>query len=80
MSDMLLWFSVVLVLFVIGDLIVSKIKVKVLVVFVILFLFLILFVIKVILVDIIEKVGMIVVVSWSVLMIMFSMGIMLNVK
>lgn len=39
MSDMLLWFSVVLVLFAIGDLIASKTKAKVSAVFVTLLLF-----------------------------------------
>ncbi len=55
MSDMLLWFSVVLVLFAIGDLIASKTKAKVSAVFVTLLLFLILFVTKAIPADIIEK-------------------------
>ncbi|EGT4248237.1 permease [Clostridioides difficile] len=80
MSDMLLWFSVVLVLFAIGDLIASKTKAKVSAVFVTLLLFLILFVTKAIPADIIEKAGMIAAASWSVPMIMFSMGTMLNVK
>ncbi|MCV2286557.1 permease [Clostridioides difficile] len=80
MSDMLLWFSVVLVLFVIGDLIASKTKAKVSAVFVTLLLFLILFVTKAIPADIIEKAGMTAAASWSVPMIMFSMGTMLNVK
>ncbi|HFL2587929.1 TPA: permease [Clostridioides difficile] len=80
MSDMLLWFSVVLVLFAIGDLIASKTKGKVSAVFVTLLLFLILFVTKAIPADIIEKAGMTAAASWSVPMIMFSMGTMLNVK
>ncbi|MGX9758095.1 permease [Clostridioides difficile] len=80
MSEMLLWFSVVLVLFAIGDLIASKTKAKVSAVFVTLLLFLILFVTKVIPADIIEKAGMTAAASWSVPMIMFSMGTMLNVK
>ena len=80
MSDMLLWFSVVLVLFAIGDLIPSKTKAKVSAVFVTLLLFLILFVTKAIPADIIEKAGMTAAASWSVPMIMFSMGTMLNVK
>ncbi|MBY1584120.1 permease [Clostridioides difficile] len=80
MSDMLLWFSVVLVLFAIGDLIASKTKAKVSAVFVTLLLFLILFVTKAIPADIIEKAGMTATASWSVPMIMFSMGTMLNVK
>lgn len=80
MSDMLLWFSVVLVLFAIGDLIASKTKAKVSAVFVTLLLFLILFVTKAIPADIIEKAGMTSAASWSVPMIMFSMGTMLNVK
>ncbi|HBG7380307.1 TPA: permease [Clostridioides difficile] len=80
MSDMLLWFSVVLVLFAIGDLIASKTKAKVSAVFITLLLFLILFVTKAIPADIIEKAGMTAAASWSVPMIMFSMGTMLNVK
>ncbi|HBF7285677.1 TPA: permease [Clostridioides difficile] len=80
MSDMLLWFSVVLVLFAIGDLIASKTKAKVSAVFVTLLLFFILFVTKAIPADIIEKAGMTAAASWSVPMIMFSMGTMLNVK
>lgn len=80
MSDMLLWFSVVLVLFAIGDLIASKTKAKVSAVFVTLLLFLILFVTKAIPADIIEKAGMTAAASWSIPMIMFSMGTMLNVK
>lgn len=80
MGDMLLWFSVVLVLFAIGDLIASKTKAKVSAVFVTLLLFLILFVTKVIPADIIEKAGMTAAASWSVPMIMFSMGTMLNVR
>ncbi|HCQ6176225.1 TPA: permease [Clostridioides difficile] len=80
MSDMLLWFSVVLVLFAIGDLIASKTKAKVSAVFVTLLLFLILFVTKAIPADIIEKAGMTAAASWSVPMIMFSIGTMLNVK
>ncbi|MDL0414796.1 permease [Clostridioides difficile] len=80
MSDMLLWFSVVLVLFAIGDLIASKTKAKVSAVFVTLLLFLILFITKAIPADIIEKAGMTAAASWSVPMIMFSMGTMLNVK
>ncbi|EQF26942.1 putative membrane protein [Clostridioides difficile CD160] len=80
MSDMLLWFSVVLVLFAIGDLIASKTKAKVSAVFVTLLLFLILFVTKVIPGDIIERAGMTAAASWSVPMIMFSMGTMLNVR
>ena len=80
MSDMLLWFSVVLVLFAIGDLIAIKTKAKVSAVFVTLLLFLILFVTKAIPADIIEKAGMTAAASWSVPMIMFSMGTMLNVK
>ncbi|KPI53236.1 permease [Clostridioides difficile] len=80
MSDMLLWFSVVLILFAIGDLIASKTKAKVSAVFVTLLLFLILFVTKVIPGDIIERAGMTAAASWSVPMIMFSMGTMLNVR
>ena len=55
MSDMLLWFSVVLVLFAIGDLIASKTKAKVSAVFVTLLLFLILFVTKAIQLILLKK-------------------------
>ncbi|EQE32820.1 putative membrane protein, partial [Clostridioides difficile CD22] len=58
----------------------SKTKAKVSAVFVTLLLFLILFVTKAIPADIIEKAGMTAAASWSVPMIMFSMGTMLNVK
>lgn len=58
----------------------AKQKAKVSAVFVTLLLFLILFVTKAIPADIIEKAGMTAAASWSVPMIMFSMGTMLNVK
>lgn len=77
---MVLWFSVVLVLFTIGDLIANVTKAKISAVFVTLLLFLILFVTKVIPSDIIERAGMTAAASWSVPMIMFSMGTMLNIR
>lgn len=80
MADMVLWFSVVLVLFTIGDLIANVTKAKISAVFVTLLLFLILFVTKVIPSDIIERAGMTAAASWSVPMIMFSMGTMLNIR
>lgn len=80
MADMLLWFSVVLILFSIGDLIANVTKAKVSAVFVTLLLFLILFVAKIIPADIIDRAGMTSAASWSIPMIMFSMGTMLNVR
>lgn len=80
MADMLLWFSVVLVLFAVGDLIANVTKAKISAVFVTLLLFLILFVTKVIPEDIIDRAGMTSAASWSIPMIMFSMGTMLNIK
>lgn len=80
MADMLLWFSVVLVLFSIGDLIANVTKAKVSAVFVTLLLFLILFVTKIIPADIIDRAGLTSAASWSIPMIMFSMGTMLNVR
>lgn len=80
MADMVLWFSVVLLLFTIGDLIANVTKAKISAVFVTLLLFLILFVAKIIPSDIIERAGMTAAASWSVPMIMFSMGTMLNIR
>lgn len=80
MGDMLLWFSVVLILFAVGDLIANLTKAKISAVFVTLLLFLILFVTKVIPSDIIDRAGMTDAASWSVPMIMFSMGTMLNIR
>lgn len=80
MAEMVLWFSVVLILFTIGDLIANVTKAKISAVFVTLLLFLILFVTKVIPSDIIERAGMTAAASWSVPMIMFSMGTMLNLR
>lgn len=80
MGEMLLWFSVVLVLFAIGDLIATKTKAKISAVFVTLLMFLVLFVAKVIPEDIIARAGLESAASWSVPMIMFSMGTMLNLK
>lgn len=77
---MVLWFSVVLLLFTIGDLIANVTKAKISAVFVTLLLFLILFVAKIIPSDIIERAGMTAAASWSVPMIMFSMGTMLNIR
>lgn len=80
MGEMLLWFSVVLVLFAIGDLIATKTKAKISAVFVTLLMFLILFVAKIIPADIIARAGLESAASWSVPMIMFSMGTMLNLR
>lgn len=80
MGDMLLWFSVVLILFAVGNLIANLTKAKISAVFVTLLLFLILFVTKVIPSDIIDRAGMTDAASWSVPMIMFSMGTMLNIR
>lgn len=80
MGDMLLWFSVVLILFAVGDIIANVTKAKVSAVFVTLLLFLILFVTKVIPADIIDRAGMTSAASWSIPMIMFSMGTMLNIR
>lgn len=80
MGEMLLWFSVVLILFAVGDMIANVTKAKISAVFVTLLLFLILFVTKVIPSDIIDRAGMTAASSWSVPMIMFSMGTMLNVR
>lgn len=80
MGDMLLWFSIVLILFAIGDIIANVTKAKVSAVFVTLLLFLILFVSKVIPADIIDRAGMTSAASWSIPMIMFSMGTMLNIR
>lgn len=62
---MLLWFSVVLILFSIGDLIANVTKAKISAVFVTLLLFLILFVTNVIPSDIIDRAGMTAAASWS---------------
>lgn len=80
MADMLLWFSVVLILFAVGDVIANVTKAKVSAVFITLLLFLILFVAKIIPADIIDKAGMTSAASWSIPMIMFSMGTMLNIR
>lgn len=80
MGEMLFWFSIVLVLFAVGDLIANLTKAKVSAVFVTLLLFLILFVAKIIPKDIIEKAGMTAASNWSIPMIMFSMGTMLNIR
>lgn len=77
---MLLWFSVVLILFAVGDIIATVTKAKISAVFITLLLFLILFVAKVIPADIIDKAGLTSAASWSIPMIMFSMGTMLNIR
>ncbi len=80
MLDMLLWFAVVLILFSIGDLVAKVTKAKLSSVFVTLMLFLVLFVAGVLPPDIIEKAGLSAAASWSVPILLFSMGSMLNLR
>lgn len=80
MVDMLFWFSIVLVLFAVGDMVAKITKAKISAVFVTLLLFLILFVAGVLPADIIDKAGLTAAASWSVPMLLFAMGSMLNLR
>lgn len=80
MADMLFWFGIVLALFAVGDLVAKVTKAKLSAVFVTLLLFLILFVAGVLPADIIDKAGLTAAASWSVPMLLFSMGSMLNLR
>lgn len=80
MGEMLLWFSVVLLLFAIGDCVATATKAKLSAVFITLLLFLILFVVKIIPGDIIERAGLTAASNWAVPMIMFSMGTTLSIR
>lgn len=80
MGEMLLWFSVVLLLFAVGDLVATATKAKISAVFVTLLLFLILFVAQVIPADIIDRAGLASASSWAVPMIMFGMGTTLSIR
>ena len=80
MVDMLFWFSIVLALFAVGDIVAKVTKAKISAVFVTLLLFLILFVSGVLPADIIDKAGLTSAASWSVPMLLFAMGSMLNLR
>ena len=80
MFDMLLWFAVVMVLFAVGDVVAKLTKARISSVFATLMLFLILFVAGVLPADIIEKAGLSAASSWSVPMLLFAMGSMINLR
>ena len=77
---MLLWFAVVMVLFAVGDVVAKLTKARISSVFATLMLFLILFVAGVLPADIIEKAGLSAASSWSVPMLLFAMGSMINLR
>lgn len=80
MLNMLLWFSVVMVLFAVGDVIAKLTKARISSVFATLMLFLILFVTGVLPSDIIDRAGLTAASSWSVPMLLFAMGSMINLR
>ena len=80
MFDMLLWFAVVMVLFAVGDVVAKLTKARISSVFATLMLFLVLFVAGVLPADIIEKAGLSAASSWSVPMLLFAMGSMINLR
>lgn len=80
MFDMLLWFAVVMVLFAVGDVVAKLTKARISSVFATLMLFLVLFVTGVLPADIIEKAGLSAASSWSVPMLLFAMGSMINLR
>ena len=77
---MLLWFAVVMVLFAVGDVVAKLTKARISSVFATLMLFLVLFVAGVLPADIIEKAGLSAASSWSVPMLLFAMGSMINLR
>ena len=77
---MLLWFAVVMVLFAVGDVVAKLTKARISSVFATLMLFLVLFVTGVLPADIIEKAGLSAASSWSVPMLLFAMGSMINLR
>lgn len=80
MLNMLLWFAVVMVLFAVGDIIAKLTKARISSVFATLMLFLILFVTGVLPSDIIDRAGLTAASSWSVPMLLFAMGSMINLR
>lgn len=80
MLDMLLWFAIVLVLFAVGDVIAKLTKARISSVFATLMLFLVLFVAGVLPADIIDRAGLTSASSWSVPMLLFAMGSMINLR
>ena len=80
MLNTLFWFAVVLVLFAIGDVISKLTKARISSVFATLMLFLILFIAGVLPADIIDQAGLTSASSWSVPILLFSMGSMLNLR
>ncbi len=80
MADMLFWFSIVLLLFAVGDIVAKLTKAKISAVFVTLLLFLVLFVTGVLPADIIDQAGLTAAAKWSVPMLLFAMGSMLNLR
>ena len=80
MLNMLIWLAVVLVLFAIGDLIAKLTHARISSVFATLMLFLILFVTGIIPSDIIDRAGLTSASSWSLPMLLFAMGSMINLR
>lgn len=80
MAEMLFWFSIVLGIFTVGDLVAKFTKAKLSAVFITLLLFLILFVSKVLPADIIDKAGLTAASQWSVPILLFGTGTMLNLR
>ena len=80
MLNMLLGFAVVMVLFAVGDIIAKLTKARISSVFATLMLFLILFVTGVLPSDIIDRAGLTAASSWSVPMLLFAMGSMINLR
>ena len=80
MLNMLIWFAVVLVLFAVGDLIAKLTHARISSVFATLMLFLILFVTGIIPSDIIDRAGLTSASSWSLPMLLFAMGSMINLR
>lgn len=80
MLNMLIWLAVVLVLFATGDLIAKLTHARISSVFATLMLFLILFVTGIIPSDIIDRAGLTSASSWSLPMLLFAMGSMINLR
>ena len=78
MLDMLIWLGVVLLLFAIGDMIAKFTHARISSVFATLMLFFFFFVTGVLPSDIIDRAGLTAASSWSLPMLLFAMGSMIN--
>lgn len=78
--SLLFYFSIVIGLFAIGDWLGTKTKARLSSIFFVFITFLILFLLKIVPSDIIDKAGLTVVAKWSMPLLVFHMGTMINVR